>query len=56
MTIKDITEILGFLEVAQRTTERAIADSSMGSLYRETMERQLERLNNLINRLEETKI
>lgn len=56
MTIKDMKDILGFLEIAQRVTERNIRESKEGSTLHECFTSQLERLNDLIKRLEETEI
>lgn len=51
LTIKDMKEVLNFLDVAKGTTERAIRDSSEGS-YKDAMTRQLERLEALIEKIE----
>lgn len=37
LTIKDMKDVLGFLDVAKSTTERAIRNSSDGSCYMDAM-------------------
>lgn len=56
LTIKDMREVLNFLDVAKFTTERAIINSSYGSSYKDAMKRQLERLEALIEKIENENI
>lgn len=56
LTIKDMKEVLDFLDVAKATTERAIRDSSVGSSYKDAMTRQLERLEALIEKIENIEV
>lgn len=56
LTIKDMKEVLNFLDVAKATTERAIRDSSDGSSYKDAMKRQLARLETLIKKIENVEI
>lgn len=55
LTIKDMKEVLNFLDVAKATTERAIRNSSEGS-YKDAMTRQLERLEALIEKIENIEV
>lgn len=51
LTVKDLREIMGFLEVAKSTTERALRESPEG-IYHDTMARQLERITALMERVD----
>lgn len=51
LTVKDLREIIGFLEVAKSTTERALRDSPEG-IYHDAMTRQLERITALMARVD----
>ena len=55
LTIKDMKEVLNFLDVAKGTTERAIRNSSEGS-HKDAMTRQLERLEALIEKIENIEV
>lgn len=56
LTIKDMKEVLNFLDVAKATTERAIIDSSYSSSYKDAMKRQIARLETLIKKIENIEI
>ena len=56
LTIKDMKDVLGFLDVAKSTTERAIRNSSEGSCYKDAMKRQLEKLEALIEKIENIEV
>ena len=56
LTVKDMAQVLNFLEVAQRTTESAWKGSKPGSTYNECMKRQLLEVEALIQKIEGAEI
>lgn len=56
LTVKDLNKILGYLEVAKATTERALKESNPTSKYAECMERQLDGINTIIQRIENMEV
>lgn len=51
LTIKDLTEIVSYLEVAQRGTARAVEESDPASIYHKVMEEQHQKITALIDRI-----
>ena len=56
LTVKDMAEVLSFLEIAQRSTESAIKNSNPDGIYHKCMTEQLERITALIQRIETVEI
>lgn len=50
LTLKDMINAIGFLEVAKSTTERALKGAEPTSIYAETMRQQLKKVTDLIER------